>query len=503
MYTGEKYFWWNDAQKKLADEVAVFSDTFIASKINEIEKTKRFPWEFMEEMGKKGWFGVLIPEEYGGMGMEYGATGMCIILEEIARGAAIAVDFYETTIYGYSPIVRFGSEAQKKKWLPGLTTGDHFACIAITEPFMGSDAADVHTTAVPDGDEYIINGKKRFITVGGVGDLYCVYCQTSDSPEDRKSYRHMSALIVEKGTPGFTVEVIHDPMGRFGSRHAALNFDNVRVPKENMISSEGDGWNVVTDALNIERLGVAAGAIGVARASLHATADYVTRRVAFKQTLAEIPGVQNMGSDMVTASGLMSMSTYYTAYQLDQGQEVPLGANIAKVYATDCLTKITLDAIQCHGGDGYMRDYPVERYLRDSKLIEIGAGANEILKHLVWKQWMKGYQALRKSQRKPSEQISVSGPEAMEKILEALAEFYKIHPGLYTEKDELIEKLGISAEEMDDYLTSLEENKLVALYRKRGAITLAKAKYDGLKKAKPLEYYIKIPDFVDTEKEIF
>lgn len=504
MYRMEKYFWWNDAQKRLADEVAEFSDTFIASTIEDIEKTKRFPWEYMKEMGKRGWFGILIPKEYGGMGIEYGTTGMCIVLEEIARGAAIAVDFYETTIYGYSPIVRFGTDEQKERWLPGLATGEHFACIAITEPFMGSDAANIMTTATLDGDEYIINGKKRFITVGGVGTLYCVYCRTSDSSEDQRNHRHLSAFLVEKCTPGFSVEAIHDPMGRFGSRHAALNFDNVRVPKEDIILSEGDGWKVLTDALNIERLGVAAGAIGVARSSLDATAEYVTRRVAFRQTLAEIPGVQNMGCDMVTGVSLMSLMTYYAAYQLDHGLDAALGANVAKLYATDTLTKITLDAIQCHGGDGYMRDYPVERHFRDSKLIEIGAGANEIIKHLVWKQWLKRHQSLRRSRRKePVTESRVRGPEARKAVLEFLAEFYRSHPALYTECDEILEQLQINREDLNECLVGLETDGYVALYRKRGVILLAKATYDGLRLAKPQEFYLKFPDFVDREKEVF
>jgi acyl-CoA dehydrogenase len=503
MYTGEKYFWWNEDQKKLADDVAEYANEFIVPRIAEIEKTKRFPWDFMEEMGKRGWFGVLIPKEFGGMGVQYGTTGMCIVLEGIAQGAPIAVDFYETTIYGYSPIVRFGTEAQKKKWLPGLATGEHFACIAITEPFVGSDAAEVATTAVLDGDEYVINGKKRFITVGGVGDLYCVYCKSSDSPQDRKNYRHMSAILVEKGTPGFRVEAIHDPMGRFGSRHAALDFDNVRVPKGNLLLKEGDGWKVITDALNIERLGVAAGAIGTARSSLHATADYVTRRVAFNKTLAEIPGVQTMGSDMVSGINLMSLVVYHTSYKLDQGEDVALGASIAKLWATESLMRTTLDAIQCHGGDGYMRDYPVERHMRDSKLIEIGAGANEIMKHLVWKQWLKGYQEYRHSLRKIAAKSPISGPEVKKKILDALAEFYKQHPGLYMEREELLEKLGLTGENLDNGLKALEGEKLVALYRKRGVITLVKSTYEGLKQTKPLEYYMRFPDFVDKEKEIF
>jgi acyl-CoA dehydrogenase len=502
-YTAEKYFWWNDAQKKLADEVAQYSDNFIAPRIQEIENTKRFPWEILEEIGKKGWYGVLIPKEYGGMGEEYGITAMCIVLEEVARGAAIAVDFYETTIYGYSPIVRFGTDAQKKKWLPALATGEHFACIAITEPFMGSDAAAIWTTAVLDGDDYVINGKKRFITAGGVGTIYCVYAKTSDNPEDIKNHRHLSAILVEKGTPGFSVEAIHDPMGRFGSRHAVLNFDHVRVPKENMIGAEGDGWKVVTDALNIERLGVAAGAIGVARACLQATADYTTRRVAFKQTLSDIPGVQVMGSDMVVSTHLMSLSTYYTSYLLDQGKDAALGANVAKLYATDRLTKTALDAIQCHGGDGYMRDYPVERQLRDSKLIEIGAGANEIIQHLVWKLWLKKYREIRKSLRIPVTESTIKDVEIKTKVLEVLAEFYLRHPGLYMEKEELSEKLGVTEQDLEAHLTRLEKEKLVAVYRTRGRTALIKSTYDGLNKANPPEYYRKFPGFVDMKREVF
>jgi alkylation response protein AidB-like acyl-CoA dehydrogenase len=379
MYRGEKYIWWNEAEKKLADEVADFSDNIISSQIEEIERTKKFPWNWFEEMGKRGWYGVFIPEEYGGMGKSIGmTTGFCIILEEIARGAPIAVDFYETTIYGYSPIVRFGTDEQKKKWLPKLATGESFAAIVITEPFMGSDSANIQTTAVRKGDEYIINGKKRFITLGGTADLYMVYCKTSDDTEDRKNHQHLSTFVVKKGTPGFTVEAIHDPMGRFGSRHAALNFDDVRIPKENLILNEGDGWKILTDALNIERLGVAAGAVGTARSAITATADYVTRRVAFNQTLADIPTVQTMCGDMVTNMHLVSLLVYYSAHKMDQGIDFPLGCSMAKVFATQTLVRTCLDAMQCHGGDGYMRNYPVERLTRDSKLIEVGAGPNEV-----------------------------------------------------------------------------------------------------------------------------
>jgi alkylation response protein AidB-like acyl-CoA dehydrogenase len=504
MYTGEKYLWWNEAELKLADEVADFSDNVIRVQINEIERTKKFPWNWFEEMGRKGWYGAFIPEKYGGTGKGIGrTTGFCIVLEEIARGAPVAVDFYETTIYGYSPIVRFGTEKQKKKWLPRLATGELFAAIVITEPFMGSDAANIQTTAVRKGDEYIINGKKRFITLGGIANLYVVYCKTSDDPEDRKNHRHLSTFVVEKGTPGFTVEAIHDPMGRFGSRHAVLNFDEVRVPRESRILNEGDGWKILTDALNIERLGVAAGAVGTSRCAVAATADYVTRRVAFNQTLADIPGVQTMCGDMVTRTNLISLLVYYSAHKRDLGMDVPLGCTIAKVFATQSLMKTVLDSVQCHGGDGYMRNYPVERLMRDSKLIEIGAGANELMQHLVWRLWLKDYLALRSASRKPVTRRGTAVPAAKGKILDTLADFYCRHPALYMDKEEIMEKLGLTAEELDKALEAVEAEKLVALYRKRGGITLAKATYAGLKKAKPQEYYNFFPDFVDKAREIF
>jgi len=501
MYRMEKYFWWNEEQRRLADEASDFADTFIAPRIKEIDRTKRFPWEFMTAIGEKGWFGIFIPEEYGGMGQRYGATGLCIILEEIARGAAVAVDFYETTIYGYSPLVRFGTEDQKRNYLPGLASGERFCAIAITEPFCGSDAAAVQTTAVLDGDAYVINGKKRYITVGGVANLYCVYCKTSERPEDRARHRHMSALLVEKGTPGFSVEAIHDVMGRFGSRHACLNLDNVRVPKDNLILSEGDGWKIMTDALNIERLGVAAGAIGVARSSLDETMNYTHRRVQFGKTLSEHEAVQFMGSEMISSIILSHVLTYYTAHLLDMGRDVPLAASVAKLFSTDTLMKTTLDAVQCHGGDGYTTQYPVERHMRDSKLIQIGAGTNEILRMLVWRQWEKEARTLDDSLRQPVAECPLSSTEARKAIMEALAEDYRRHPGLYMRRQDLHGKVRVR--DMDTTLKALEDEKLIVLHREQAKIALVKATYKGLSEAKPKEFYLSIPDFVDREKETF
>jgi hypothetical protein len=199
----------------------------------------------------------------------------------------------------------------------------------------------------------------------------------------------------------------------------------------------------------------------------------------------------------------MSLSTYHAAYHLDQGEAIPLGASLAKYYATDRLTKVALDAIQCHGGDGYMRNYTPERQLRDSKLIEIGAGANEVLQHQIWKQWLKGYKKDRQARLTPARTSRVSGADAESAILKALGDFYNQHPALYTEKEELSESAGITMTDIDAHLLSLEKQGLVALFRSRERIKLIKASYEGLRKAYPLDHYSKYPDFVDMDKEVF
>jgi hypothetical protein len=275
------------------------------------------------------------------------------------------------------------------------------------------------------------------------------------------------------------------------------------VQKSHLIGAIGDGWKILMDALNIERLGVAAGAIGVARACMEATADYTTRRIAFDKTLADIDGVKVMGANMVISTNLMSLSTYHAAYHLDQGEDIPLGASLAKFYATDRLTKVALDAIQCHGGDGYMRNYTPQRQLRDSKLIEIGAGANEVLQHQIWKQWLKIYKKERQASLTPALETAVTGAEAESDILKSLGDFYNQHPALYMETEELSASAGIAMTDIDACLVRLEEQDLVALYRSRGRIGLVKASYAGLKKAYPLEHYKQFPDFVDQEKEVF
>jgi hypothetical protein len=230
---------------------------------------------------------------------------------------------------------------------------------------------------------------------------------------------------------------------------------------------------------------------------------YTHRRVQFGRTLSDIPAIQFYAADMISSVLLGHSLTYYTAYNLDQGRDVALSASVAKQYTTDALMKTTLDAVQCHGGDGYTRQYPVERHMRDSKLIQIGAGSNEILRTLIFKQWEKDSDAVEASTRKSIEEVAMHMDEAKEKTMDLLARDYRRNPGLYMRTYELKAALKCSEEVLEQALIALEEEKQVALYRVRKKILLAKATYDGLAKAKPKEFYRFIPDFVDKEKEVF
>ena len=247
----EKYPWWNEKQKKLADEAKQFADENIP-RGEEIAWTKKFPSDLIKQIGKRGWYGAIIPEELGGI--DVGVTGCCIIAEELARVCSALTDAYAVTMFGGTEqLLAFGNDEQKKRWLPKVAKGELLGAVCITEPNVGSDAAGIETTATRKGDEYIVNGKKRFISNAGPAEIYLVYAKTSDRPEDRARYKHLSALFVEKGTPGFSVERINELSGWLGFPNGYLDFDDVRVPLKNRLANEGDGWKILMDGLNFER----------------------------------------------------------------------------------------------------------------------------------------------------------------------------------------------------------------------------------------------------------
>jgi len=506
----ETYPWWNEKHKKLAEEAKKFADENIP-RGEEINWTKEFPLDLLMEAGKRGWFGAPIPEEYGGM--ESGVTGCCIVAEEMSRVCSALTGSYSVTMFGgVEQIIKFGNAEQKKRWLPKIAKGKTLGAICITEPFVGSDAAGIETTATPRGGEYLMNGKKRFITNAGVADIYCVYAKTSERPEDKAKYSHLSAFIVEKGTPGFTVEKINELGGWVGLPNGYLNFDEARVPAENRLGAEGDGWKVLVDGLNFERNLFAAGMLGPMREAIRYAVGHAERRLQFGEPTINSEVNQFKIADMISRLRIARLLVYHAAHLMNVKAEVVLEATNAKLYASEAYRQLLADAVQVMGGDAWTRFYPLDAFMRDAKVNEMGAGTSEVMRMVLYR---FGVRAMAQELKFPRRQIhkrlgvpiSAAKPwttaEISEKaMLEMLAEDYRVNPGLYMSRNDMKESMAkVADEQLDKLLTSLEARGLVKLYKdRRGAIILAKATYKGLKEAKPLKYYQWFPEWIKKEQ---
>ncbi len=510
----EKYPWFTERQKQLTDEVVEFVQE-ITPRAYEATLKKEHARDLIKMIADKGWFGALIPEEYGGMGKDVGFTGCELICEGLTGAGMIGGVYSASQFGGLEQITMFGSDEQKERWLPKFAKGELIGAITLTEPFVGTDAAGIRTTATRDGDHYILNGKKRFISNTGVADIYMVYAKTSEDPADRSAYKHLTALILEKGTPGFTVERVNDLAVFDGIRNGFLDFDNVRVPAENILIGEGNGWGVMIAGLNFERLTVATQIIAGIREALRYALYFTTRRVQFGRRTIEFESNQYKLADIIISLKTARLLTYYTAWMMDQGLNPVVESNAAKIYATEVATQAGLDALQIIGGDSFTKYYPVERIVLDAKILEVGAGTNEVLRRLLTAQARRIMaEELKAPRRRIHKELRVPIPyyktppefapkkiptdlQGMEEaILDALAEDYFVNPGLHIRREELMEDTGLDDDQLDEALLSLEERKLVDLYRTRqGVILLAKATYDGLRKAKPKEYYQWYPDW--------
>jgi len=502
----EAFFWWTDEQKKLAASVKKFVDELMP-RAEEASWKQEFPWDIVDSIAKRGYFGAGIAKEYGGMGL--GVTGACIVNEEIGRMPALGPGVFSAAMLGgVHQVTKFGTKEQKAKFLARVVKGE-LGAIALTEPFVGTDAAAIETTARRDGKRYIINGKKRFVTGAGTASRYMLYARTSDDPEDIRSNRHITGFIVEKGMPGFTVEKINELIGLDNILNGYLNLDEVPVPVDNRIGEEGQGWQIMMSGLNYERIICASLAVGGFRELLKSVVSYGRRRVQFGQPTINITTNQFKVADMLTALKLAKLSTYYAAHLLDLGQQAVVEASICKLYGADMLMHSSVEAVQVMGGDGATKFYPLDRIMREAKTAQIAGGTSEAMKLLIYRMGLREMaDELKMPRRVIHKELGVPMPAAApakqpkiddDKLLKVLAEDYRVNPGLYMSREDLKEQFDVENEELERVLLSLEEKKLVKLYRRRGIIELAKATYEGLKKANPQEYYQWFPPRVRKE----
>lgn len=354
-----------------------FAEKEVAPLAEEIDAEARYPHETFDKMVKIGFTGIGIPVEYGGSGGD--DIMKVIVISEIAKkcGSTAAI----LSIHGVAiqVLLKYGTEEQKKEYLPLLTSGGLKSGFALTEPNAGSDAAAVQTTADVDGDDYVLNGTKCFISSGDIADYIIVFALTDPS----KGVKGLSAILVHKGTPGFSVGKIENKMGIRGSHAAELIFDNCRVPRSNLIGKEGQGFKLAMVGLDGARIGVAAQSVGIAEGALEESIAYMKERVQFGKPIAALQGLQWYIADMATKIECARWMTYRAAYLKVAGEPFTKEAAMAKLNASQTANYVTNLALQIHGGYGYMKDYPLERMVRDARITEIYEGTSEIQKVVI------------------------------------------------------------------------------------------------------------------------
>ena len=343
------------------------------------------PHDLIDKMKDLGLFGITVPEEYGGLGLDY--TTFATIFEELSRGfmsisGAIGTHHILTYV-----LTHYGTEEQKQRFLPDLASGKKRGGLALTEPGGGTDVANLQTTAERDGEEYVINGTKMFITNGRYGDAFCLLARTDKGAEP--NYRGISAFVIERG-PGFTVGRDLDKLGYRGLDTCELIFEDFRIPTENLIGGEENrGFGQVMSGLETGRINVAARAVGVAQAAFDAAIRYAQQRESFGKPIAEHQAIQLMLANMATKVQAARLLTYDAAAKKDSGERVDLESGMAKLYASEICQEVAMDAMRIHGGYGYIKESPVERYYRDAPLMIIGEGTNEILRTVIARQLLR------------------------------------------------------------------------------------------------------------------
>ena len=367
-----------DEQKMIKDLAHKIAEEKIRPVAAKYDISEEYPWDVLKVMAESDMFGLFIPEEYGGFANS--VMNLCLATEEFSRACGGIAVCYAASALGTFPIVLFGTDQQKKKYLPDLAKGKKVAAFAITEPEAGSDASGIKTVAKKEGNHYILNGLKHFITNGGDAETYVVIAMTDKS----RGPRGASAFIVEKGTVGFTFGKKEDKFGIRASSTRELIFTDCKIPAENLLAKEGMGFIVTMRTFDMSRPGVAAQALGIAQGALELAVKYVRERVQFGKPISSFQGIQWMLADMATEVEAARGLVYSTARMVDAGvKDVSKESAMAKMYASDVAMKVTVDALQLFGGYGYMKDYPIEKYVRDAKITQIYEGTNQVQRGII------------------------------------------------------------------------------------------------------------------------
>ena len=376
-------------QKLLEQTVREFANAEVKPLAKELDETGQFPRKTFQKAAELGLTGIAVPEQYGGAGFDH--ISYAIVIEEISRVCACtgAILAGQNSLY-CGPIHRYATEEQKKRLLEPFARGEKIGCFALTEPHAGSNAAALKTCAVRRGDRYIVNGTKAWITSGGVADAAIVYVNTDPA----KNEKGITAVVIERGTPGFKVGKEEKKLGINGTACVELSFSDCEVPVENRIAQEGEGYKIALSALDGGRIGIATQAVGISQGAFDEALKYSQQRTAFGEPIANFQAIQFMLADMATEIAAARLLTRKAAWKQDTGLRFTMEAGIAKLFASEMATRVTHKAIQIHGGNGYSREYLVERMYRDARVTEIYEGTSEIQRLVIASCVLKAYRGM-------------------------------------------------------------------------------------------------------------
>lgn len=371
-------------EMQLLENVRQFARNELAARASKIDETGEFPWDNVKGINALGLNAMFVPEAYGGAGLSYLCYLACV--REIAAACAATGIIWATNFHAGKPIIDFGSETQKQHFLPKIAEGA-LVSLVITEPDAGSDATGMRTRFTPDGDDIVIDGSKNFITNGDVADIYVVFGKWAGVADSKAA---ISCVILEKGTPGLSVVRLEDKMGHRGSSTATLAFEECRVPKANVLRGPGKGLNLLLASLNKSRPSIGAHALGIARAAFEDATAYINGRKQSGRKIIEFQGIQFLLADLASELALCESWLMYVGRLVDSGmQDISIEASILKMRASDLAMRMTTEAVQLHGGYGYVKEFRVERLMRDAKITQIWEGTNQVHRQLIGRSFIE------------------------------------------------------------------------------------------------------------------